>query len=379
MFEHRGTTTAFDLLATYSRFLENMPRDGLLPLRDAQSRLRRLPHVPRVLPQPLPRHHRRPGGADGRGHRRHLVPARRRAAAPRRPGRGARRRRRAAVAGRAERGASPRSKARPDGKEWLADLEQVKDPWFYYSTGSGYCHANRAWIDDLRPPFAALGDYVPRVERGEDLARPLEHLRSERERIAAGYRALLDEEDAAGFDNLLALSRQVFPFVENHNFYVEHWHHSIFFNKVRELGAVMVAGGMLEDADDIFFLHRYEVYSLLYEAEVRWAIAVPTRGEFTWREEVARRRRIYAALEAWSPPAALGVPPERVTEPITVTLFGITTETINRWLAAEGGAGSDDEFQGLAASPGVAEGVARVVHGVDELASLSTARSSSAR
>jgi pyruvate,water dikinase len=256
------------------------------------------------------------------------------------------------------------------GRRWLEELDQVKDPWFYYSTGAGYCHANRAWIDDLHPPFSALRDYVARVERGEDLSRPLEHLRAERERIALGYRGLLDDEDAAAFDNLLALSRQVFPFVENHNFYVEHWHHSIFFNKARDLGGVMVSAGLLDEDDDIFFLHRYEVYGLLYEMEARWALGVPTRSEFIWREEVARRRRIYAALEAWSAPTALGVPPETVTEPITVTLFGINTDTINRWLLAEHGGGSDDSFAGLAASPGIAEGVARVVHRVEELEDL---------
>jgi pyruvate,water dikinase len=257
-----------------------------------------------------------------------------------------------------------------EGRQWLDELEQVKDPWFYYSTGAGYCHANRAWIDDLRPPFAALRDYVSRVERGEDLARPLESLRRERERIAQGYRGLLDDDAAQAFDNLLALSRQVFPYVENHNFYVEHWHHSIFFNKVRELGGVIVAGGLLDQADDIFYLHRYEVYSLLYETEARWSIGVPTRGEFTWRELVARRRQMYAALAAWRPPAALGVPPDKVTEPITVTLFGITTDTINRWLAAESRDSSDAEFRGLAASPGVAEGTARVVRHVEELDQL---------
>ncbi|HTW19271.1 MAG TPA: PEP-utilizing enzyme [Mycobacteriales bacterium] len=259
--------------------------------------------------------------------------------------------------------------ASPEGKEWLADLESIKDPWFYYSTGAGYCHANRAWIDDMTPPFAAMRDYVARIERGEDLSRPLEHLQAERERIASGYRDLLDEEHRAGFDALLGLSRQVFPYVENHNFYVEHWHHSIFFNKARELGAVLVAAGMLERDDDIYFLHRYEVYSVLYEAEVRWSIGVPTSGEHTWRREIERRRRIYAALESWRPPPALGVPPEVVTEPITVTLFGINSDTINRWLAADG-AGAAEEFHGLAASPGVVEGTARVVHRVEELDQL---------
>ena len=162
----------------------------------------------------------------------------------------------------------------------------------------------------------------------------------------------------------------MFPFVENHNFYVEHWHHSIFFNKARELGAVLVAAGLLDAEDDIFFLHRYEVYRVLYEAEARWALGVPTRSEYTWRAEVARRRQIHAALEEWNPPPALGVPPETVTEPITVTLFGINSDTINRWLAAEDADGTGDTFAGLAVSPGVAEGVARVVRRVEELDEL---------
>ena len=225
---------------------------------------------------------------------------------------------------------------------------------------------------DRRPQAAvrcAQGLRLPGGEGGEPRAAP----RAPALRAGApgrGYRELLDDSEAAAFDSLLALARQVFPFVENHNFYVEHWHHSIFFNKVRELGQVLVAGNMLDEPDDIFFLHRYEVYKVLYEAEVRWALAVPTRSERNWRDEVARRRRIYSALEAWSPPAALGVPPETVTEPITVTLFGITSDTINRWLAAGEDDQSPEEFRGLAASPGQAEGTARVVHKVGELAEL---------
>ena len=258
----------------------------------------------------------------------------------------------------------------PAGKQWVEDLEAVKQPWFHYSTGAGYCHANRAWIDDMRPPFAALRDYVARVLKDEDLSRPTERLQKEREELAEGYRDLLDDEDIETFDNLLGLSRQVFPFVENHNFYVEHWHHTTFFSKARELGRVLVAANMLEREDDIFFLHRYEVYSVLYEAQIRWSTAVPTRGEYTWRKEVARRREIYAALEQWHPPAALGVPPETVTEPITVTLFGINSDTIDRWLAAEHADAGSDTVQGLAASPGVAEGLARLAMHVGELDEL---------
>ena len=51
----RGTTTAFDLLDELQPAAREHARDGLLPLRDAQSRLRRLPDLPRVLPQPTSR------------------------------------------------------------------------------------------------------------------------------------------------------------------------------------------------------------------------------------------------------------------------------------------------------------------------------------
>ena len=142
----------------------------------------------------------------------------------------------------------------------------------------------------MRPPFAAMRDYVA----GSSATRTSPGRWRRSAPSASGSpaaTAACSTEDAAGFDSLLALSRQVFPFVENHNFYVEHWHHSIFFNKARELGAVLVAGGLLDEDDDIFFLHRYEVYRVLYEAEARWALGVPTRSEYTWREEVARRRQ----------------------------------------------------------------------------------------
>jgi pyruvate, water dikinase len=365
----RGTTTAFDLLATYSRYLENMHEMAyyhfeLLNLAYG-AYLTFLDfckgHFPAITDDLVAR---MVAGIDVILYRPDAE-LRRLAARAVELGAGD-----ALKSGAAPEAVIEELKTSEAGRKWLDELEAVKDPWFYYSTGSGYCHASRAWIDDLRPPFAALGDYVRRVERGKDLSRPFEKLRAERERIAAGYRQLLDDEDAAEFDSLLALSRQVFPFVENHNFYVEHWHHSIFFNKARELGAVLVAAGLIDHDDDIFFLHRYEVYRVLYEAEARWAVGVPSRSEYVWREEIARRRQIYAALEKWSPPPALGVPPETVTDPISVTLFGINSDTVDRWLDAESDGNQDSSLRGLAASPGVAEGLARVVRGVEELDAL---------
>jgi hypothetical protein len=63
-------------------------------------------------------------------------------------------------------------------------------------------------------------------------------VRAERDRITAEYRDLIEkDEDRKQFDELLGCAKTVFPYVENHLFYVEHWFHSVFWNKMREVAA----------------------------------------------------------------------------------------------------------------------------------------------
>jgi pyruvate,water dikinase len=253
----------------------------------------------------------------------------------------------------------------PGGERWLEAFEGAKEPWFWFSSGPGYSHEHRAWMDDLRLPFSAMRGYIAKLREGEDISRPLEAIRSESERIFGEYRELLAGDDREAFTDMRELARTVYPFVENHNFYVEHWHHSIFWNRVREFGQILVNGGFIEDAEDIFYLHRFEIHEALYDLCTGWATGTPARGPSYWPGEVAERKRIMQLLRDWSPPPALGIAPEEITEPFTVMLFGVTTATVKQWL--DGGAADTDELRGIAASPGVAEGPARVITAVDQL------------
>lgn len=250
--------------------------------------------------------------------------------------------------------------AQPVGGRWIEAFEQAKDPWFWFSTGAGYQHSDRAWIDDLRLPFTALRGYIKNLLDGHEIERPLEAILAERVRVTDEYRTYLPTDaDRESFDGLVELARKVFPFVENHNFYVEHWHHSIFWSKVRELGDVFVAHDFLDDREDIFYLHRNEIYSALYDLNIGWATGTQARGVTYWRPEVERRQHIRDVLKANPPQPALGVPPDYITEPLTVMLWGINQESVQEWLGSDGQ--DPNQLNGVAASAGKVSGKARVI------------------
>ncbi len=256
------------------------------------------------------------------------------------------------------------------GRRWADELQQIKNPWFYFSYGAGFYHHHRSWVDNLWLPFATLRGYVERIARGEEIARPIEAVRRERERVTGEYQALLGtDDDRKVFQDLLNLARTVFPYVENHNFYVEHWHHTIFWNKIREFGSLLARKGFIADAEDIFFLHRHELYDALYDLVTSWAVGTPARGPRYWPPIVQQRKAILETLRGWAPPPALGPAPDVITEPFTVMLWGITTERVDDWLkpAADGPAAGPKTLAGFAGSPGVAEGRARVLLSVDQL------------
>jgi pyruvate,water dikinase len=258
--------------------------------------------------------------------------------------------------------------AMPGGDAWLKDFEATREEWFWFSTGHGVSHNHPSWMEDLSVPFSAMRTYVEAITRGESTERAVDDVRAERDRVTAEYRDLLSSDtERATFDELIALARTVYVFVEDHAFYCEHGHFSILWTKVRQLGEVFAHHGFLEEAEDIFYLQRWEIYPALWDLETGWGCVSPDRRAY-WHREVADRKRIREALRRWSPPPALGAPPEVITEPFTVMLWGITKETLDRWL--EPREDSERILKGVAASPGIAEGRARVILGPDELTSV---------
>ena len=125
----------------------------------------------------------------------------------------------------------------PQGDKWLAAWEEAKQPWFNFSAGTAFYHSDKVWLEHLDIPLGFLRTYIAKVQRGETLERPMQAIIAERDRIVEEYADLIDsDEDRATFQAKLGLARTVFPYVENHNFYVEHWAHSVVWRKMRDLG-----------------------------------------------------------------------------------------------------------------------------------------------
>ncbi|MDE2263925.1 MAG: PEP-utilizing protein mobile subunit [Gammaproteobacteria bacterium] len=260
--------------------------------------------------------------------------------------------------------------AGPPGEEWLRELAASRDPWFNINVGDGFYHYHRSWNDDLSMPFAGLPGYIARVRAGETLERPLQKLQEERRQLIADYRELLgSDEERAAYDQMITLAHRVFPYVEGHKFYCEHWYTNLFFNKIREFGALLAANGFFADTEDVFHLTHYELESAIIDLMNSWSTGSAPRGPQHWPALVAERRAAIAQWAKHATPPALGPVPEVIDDPAIVMLWGITRESLDMWLKA-GTDSASNEIRGFAASSGVVEGTARVVKSVEEIGRL---------
>src|SRR5204862_351060 len=83
------------------------------------------------------------------------------------------------------------------------EVEAIKDPWFNMGTGDGLYHYYGSWNDDPRIPYQSLTGHISALQEGKEIDRPTEEVIAERDRIAAEYAGLLDEQARPTFEELL--------------------------------------------------------------------------------------------------------------------------------------------------------------------------------
>ncbi|MDT3698951.1 MAG: PEP-utilizing enzyme [Thermincola sp.] len=249
------------------------------------------------------------------------------------------------------------------GRKWQSERDKCRDPYFYVGTGySVVTHKDKCWNDDWNIPLGILREYIGQILRGEFVKRDIDAKKRESDALVAQYRAVLDGQDKGMFDLLLPLARRGADHAESHMFWGETQYQPRQYNKLRQLGQLFCQYDMMEEPNDLFYFNRWEIPALIQDLTNAWATRTKPSASWQLKNELKWRKGVIQKFKEWDAPPFLGTPVEKVSDPFTIGLWGITTESVQNYL--DGGEVNPEdlsELKGFQASPGVVEGRARVL------------------
>jgi len=211
-----------------------------------------------------------------------------------------------------------------------------------------------SWREEPALLLAELAKRVRRFVKRDGDGTPVEpnaerrrRLQVEAQALADGVRARLagKAEALVRFEDQLAHALAVAPLTEVHNYWIDRMGQAALRALVVRVGARLAREGVLDHAEDVFFLHRSEIAEIL-------ASPADRRDLVRQRQDRLDRQR---GLEA---PSILGAAPPEL-------------EVTSRFVGNAGSAAGTDVLTGTGASAGIARGPARIVLGPDDFGRVS--------
>ncbi len=213
------------------------------------------------------------------------------------------------------------------------------------------------WVEDPTPALVNVKQFI---QKGGGFNLDEERKKITEQRKAAENTVLskVPHEQRGWFERLMVLAQKSGVFSEEHDHYLDLYTHAMMRRSALGLGKRFVQDGTLDKADDIFFL---------IPDEVRRAGLNP--DQFDLRYIVDRRKEQWNEwLKTPNPPAflkegfdlemAMGVLVQSM-DPIALKVVVGSMPQVRPELKAD--------LYGTCGSPGVAEGIARVILNEDEL------------
>ena len=137
-------------------------------------------------------------------------------------------------------------------------------------SGNGFYGHDKYWNEHQEIPLGYIADYIRRVDEGQEIIAPGARHSSPNATASSRNTASCSTAKARAASTPSAGSpRTVYPYVENHNFYIEHWTMGVFWRKIRELSRMMQAEGFWTEPDDLLYLGRNEVRDALFDLRHR--------------------------------------------------------------------------------------------------------------
>jgi rifampicin phosphotransferase len=239
-----------------------------------------------------------------------------------------------------------------EGKSFLTDLRAYLEEFGWRSDGI-YEIGDATWREEPSIPLNTIQGYL-RLDESNNPELTLDKASRRREELTAKARSKLadDASKLQRFDELMAAARYNLQVTEDHSFWIDQMGIAAFRRFCLDAGQRLVQRGVLNRADDVFFLHKDEFRK-----------ALKNGGDL--KATVSQRR---ADMQKWSrvvPPFHLG----EATPPNDDPFFVAIVDKMLGLLPVEPSS-DPDVITGVAASPGSVQGAAKVVRSLAEASKL---------
>src|SRR5215831_818638 len=248
-----------------------------------------------------------------------------------------------------------------EGRRFLSDLRAYLTVYGQRFNVFGGLH-EPSWKEDPTPAIACLQAYATRPDTSPDSPPEAEQGRlvAERENAIAGARATLagyPEPVVTRFEILLKAAQSGARIKED-----SHWAFVPIFYQLRRLGLEfgrrLTAAGALASVDDVFFLTADELLA--------GATAAGGEGAYPPQERLQERKAALERFRRVTPPPMVGSIPA-FEPPDGGALFRAMMKTE---MGSTGDSGDAQTLKGVAGSPGMARGTARVIRSLAEAGKL---------
>jgi pyruvate,water dikinase len=256
------------------------------------------------------------------------------------------------------------------GVVWLKSFNNFLDDFGHRITAAHLDVIFPTWIEDPSPVIDTLKTYIPKIREGWNIQANREAMIKEGQAAADAFRAKMSEGDKAEFDKQLLIGRKIYQFQEDHGFYIDGSSTARLHDVAMVCGRRLVKYGLLEKADDVFFLNYYELEEVMAALTEHLGPAIYHYHRLTLPLVKERKEGWDQVGVAQEAPLTMGTIPQKAEDPILMKVFGMVDEMLQAGKVEE--LEVMDVFEGYPGAPGIAEGIARVVKSFEGFSKLQT-------
>jgi pyruvate,water dikinase len=207
------------------------------------------------------------------------------------------------------------------------------------------------WLEDPTQPIGVIRNFIAwHCEYALDKVRG--RLEKEREKAVASMLQRVPQEDKKQFQKLLRLAQKASLYSEEHDLYCELYAHALIRRGYLAIGKRLADAGTIRQANDVHFLNPDEIERVMLVPEAHDLRYITNRRRTIW-EEANKRGNPFVFTQRSNVEEAIAQDMLPSNDPVAMKV------SVGEMPKAKTELGAD--FFGLRGSPGVAEGLARVI------------------